>query len=610
MGSLEVTRSQAKWCASKLFYFFAITLLFSACSKSAGTDSSPSCFVDTEGLSSRVEAEPSFIIKALDSITLDCAGQNLAIDSVAVRLLKAKCYGQLGDYERCLTIITPLIKNRHLLRDSSVFEVHSQLGVNYFYLGAYERARREFLSALKLAHDLQRPEEVTRMHYNLFSCNKRLGELDSALSIYNRAINYARENELDSTIADFNIGLGIYYLDNEPIDSSFKYLRIGLSDRFSEHSDTYRNACLNLGLAFERTDKPDSARYYYKRAVGLAQQSGDRETEILAQHNLAYLSAGLENYQLAFSYLDSAVFLEDSINRIGIAERINALELKYKNLEHEKELESLRYEKDRAVQARNNFIFASLLLIAFGALLVQFLVNRNRANKRKHALRVEQLQREKEVDSLHTMLLTQEDERRRIAMDLHDGIGVILNTARLKLTRLERDIMDDTKRGVVHTAQEMLEKASSEVRRVSQNMMPGVLTKLGLADGLEDLADKVSDSDQVKVHYQHNIPNLRFHEDLEVTIYRIAQELLNNALKHSKASKIHLEVRYRNDFLSLHYRDNGVGFDQAKLDFKSTGLESIRTRVRFLEGNVKFDSAPGKGMSVSITSVKAPLEHE
>lgn len=557
-----------------------------------------------------IEFKPSSVIRSMDSISESCDDLGLIADTVAINLLKVEAYTRLRGYDRCLQLLAPLLEKAPSLSDSSEFQVHNQLGVNYFYLGAYEKSTEEFSKALALARTLERPREVARIQSNLFSCYKRLGKLDSAMNLYHSAIKFAEKNELDTAFLDLKIGLGIFYLDNGPIDSCFEYLRIGLSDQFLKTSDTYRNSCLNLGVAYERTEVLDSAYHYYRRAVALSRIAEDRRTEFLAQHNLAYLSVAYGDYQQAFNYLDSAVFLEDSVNRVEIAERINALELKYKSLAQERELESVTYEKDRAVQARNNTIYTALLLLAIVGLIGQYLINRSRANRRAQEQRIEQLKQEKEVISLHTMLLTQEDERRRIAMDLHDGIGVILNTARLKLTRLERDIIDDTKRGVVQTAQEMLEKASGEVRRVSQNMMPGVLTKLGLADAIEDLVDKVNDSGHINVQYHNEVLGMRFHEDLEVTLYRIAQELLNNALKHSKASEVHLTLERKNDHLSLRYKDNGVGFDQKKLNFRSTGLESIRSRVRFLEGKVDFRSSPGNGLQVTISQIKAPLEND
>ncbi len=148
----------------------------------------------------------------------------------------------------------------------------------------------------------------------------------------------------------------------------------------------------------------------------------------------------------------------------------------------------------------------------------------------------------------------------------------------------------------------LLEKASSDVRRISHNMMPGILTKLGLDEAIEDLFDNINDTPGITAIL--NITNeeeKRLPENTEIMIYRMVQEMVNNTLKYAGADKVTLDLIYEDETVSLQYSDNGKGFDvEEKLKSKSIGLTSIQSRIEFLGGKLNINSKSGRGTSYFI----------
>jgi signal transduction histidine kinase len=156
---------------------------------------------------------------------------------------------------------------------------------------------------------------------------------------------------------------------------------------------------------------------------------------------------------------------------------------------------------------------------------------------------------------------------------------------------------------VINKAALLLERASSDVRRISHNMMPGILTKLGLDEALEDLVESINDTPDINAVLNiENEEEKRLPENSEIMIYRVLQEMVNNTLKYAEASKVILEVNYDEDSLSIQYTDNGKGFDvEEKLKSKSIGLTSIQSRIDFLGGKLNINSKSSRGTSYFIT---------
>lgn len=206
-------------------------------------------------------------------------------------------------------------------------------------------------------------------------------------------------------------------------------------------------------------------------------------------------------------------------------------------------------------------------------------------------------QREYEKMLLNTTIMTEENERRRFATDLHDGLGPILSSIKMSFSAVADDITD---KEVRHNLELAINEAISTVREVSNNMSPHILTNLGLRRAIVNFIGKISFPKYMNVSYNIAIGDARYPATNEIVLYRVFCELVNNTLRHAKASAINFRLEQEGDELKLTYKDNGTGFDPKLLDDSNEqrlgmGLYNIVSRVSSIKGRYQFRSG-GEGV--------------
>ncbi|GAB2576452.1 two-component regulator propeller domain-containing protein [Spirosoma areae] len=228
---------------------------------------------------------------------------------------------------------------------------------------------------------------------------------------------------------------------------------------------------------------------------------------------------------------------------------------------------------------------AAMVLLLLGGLLGFY-------QYRLHTLQ----QRQK--DELAVMTRTQEAERKRFAEDLHDGLG-----ANLSMLKLYLNMLGDRKVPIADLKQRsesLLNDSLDDLRRLIHDLSPRTLASIGLVNALHNLVQRINATGKLKVTYQADGFTERLEHTLEIHLYRMVQELLQNALKHAQASHISLSLSQPTDHIHVHYRDNGVGFDVAEAATRSNGLQNIRHRAQLLGGQYELTSQPGRGTQVLI----------
>jgi two-component system, NarL family, sensor kinase len=154
---------------------------------------------------------------------------------------------------------------------------------------------------------------------------------------------------------------------------------------------------------------------------------------------------------------------------------------------------------------------------------------------------------------------------------------------------------------MVDKAARLLEQASGDVRKISHNMMPGLLTKLGFFEAVEDLFENIAESGEMNAICTITGEQDRIAENKEIMLYRIVQEMVNNTLKHAQARNIAIQINVLSGLLEMTYTDDGKGFDvDQKLESGSIGLKSIQSRVDFVNGKLFVESKPGKGVKYTV----------
>jgi signal transduction histidine kinase len=198
------------------------------------------------------------------------------------------------------------------------------------------------------------------------------------------------------------------------------------------------------------------------------------------------------------------------------------------------------------------------------------------------------------------MIAGQEAERKRLAQDIHDDLGGLLATVKIQFDRVGGLLNDEKANTEFRRARNLLDDTSHEIRRIAHNMMPHALMKMGLIPALEDLANSIQSANGLRVSPKCIDLETPMDKDKEVVLYRIAQELCNNVIKHAEANKLLVQLSQNNGTYSLVVEDNGRGFEEKDGHKTGIGISSITSRVAYLNGSLDIDTRPGKGTSVTV----------
>ena len=228
----------------------------------------------------------------------------------------------------------------------------------------------------------------------------------------------------------------------------------------------------------------------------------------------------------------------------------------------------------------------------------------------KYMAKVEDSRRHTEKMFLKAIIQTEEKERKRFAKDLHDGLGPILSTVKMSISTLENMNQDKITKEIVKNTNLAINEAIKSIKEISNNLSPHILDNFGLLRALHNFINKINVTQVIKVNLASNIGDDRFDSDVEVVLYRVICELINNTIKHSKAKNIEINLFREDKMLNIVYQDNGKGFDKSEWDYpndRGMGLSNMISRINSLKGEMWIDTEPGRGMT---TTIKVSVDNE
>jgi two-component system, NarL family, sensor kinase len=252
-----------------------------------------------------------------------------------------------------------------------------------------------------------------------------------------------------------------------------------------------------------------------------------------------------------------------------------------------------------AIQKRNTtigIVSGSLLMVL---ILAALFYNRYKL-KQEARLQAEVIHQQ--TIAAKGIIEAEERERKRIAADLHDGVGQTFSAVRLNLASLlgRIDISKTDDAALADKTMALVDESCKEVRTIAHQMMPNILLKMGLSSAVKDFINKI-DADKLKVTLETSGLNERLDSNTEIVLYRVLQECVNNVIKHAEATRLDIQLDRDEGGISAMVEDNGKGFNTDKQEnFEGIGLKNIITRLTYLKGTVDFSSAPGKGTLVAI----------
>ena len=313
----------------------------------------------------------------------------------------------------------------------------------------------------------------------------------------------------------------------------------------------------------------------------------------------------LNDYKKAYNYRIQYDDLDDSLTGEVNFKQIADIQHKYDREKKENELLNTKAE-NKQKSTLNKILIGS----AVGLILISLLGYRNFKNKQKVATQQQELQqqkiteleKDKQLFAIDAMLKGQEEERSRIAKDLHDGLGGMLSGVKLSFVNMKENmVMDAESVSTFENSILQLDNTIAELRKVAHNLMPEALVKFGLKNAVLDYCNAMQLSSKTKIIFEQMGIERQLSNTADLYIYRIIQELINNAIKHAAPNQILVQLTKTTDKILLTVEDNGKGFNTEQLQFaKGIGMKNIHQRVNYFKGKMDITSQSAEGTSVNI----------
>ncbi|MBN1184719.1 MAG: sensor histidine kinase [Bacteroidales bacterium] len=208
---------------------------------------------------------------------------------------------------------------------------------------------------------------------------------------------------------------------------------------------------------------------------------------------------------------------------------------------------------------------------------------------------------------LNAIIRTEENERKRFAKDLHDGLGPLLSNVKMSISTLELDEKNQSNLELLSNMKLVINEAIDSIKEVSNNLSPHILENFGLESAIKSFIDKVKKTTDTEIYYSTNLEGKRQRYNNEIVLYRVICELMNNTLKHAEAKSIQLDVIEKNDEITIKYSDDGIGVDLDSLDSKTPGMgmSNMVSRIKSIQGKIEIKSSLNRGFSAYI---KCPVK--
>jgi len=431
------------------------------------------------------------------------------------------------------------------------------------------------------------------------------------LSIKNfkKALSFINREDIKNTFLQ-NIG-SIYLHHKNDLDSSLYYNKKALNKNTSKR--TLAHIHRDLALIEKRKGNFLNENKELQTALKNIQLDPFLEFELELYKGLSENNKNLRNYKKSLFFLEKYDSLNKILKNQYLIEKVEDIETKYQTEKKEKEnlkLKAQHIENEAKRLKNRNFLIGSLLFILFGG-TIGLLSLKNSKRKRKLAEQNKELEtqknltliKEQELTTINAMVDGQEKERKRIAEDLHDNLGSVLATLKihfenLKMNREKKKINQET---LFDKTENLIDEAYLKVRRIAHAKNAGVIANQGLLVSIQMMAEKISSADKIKIEVVDFGLDKRLENSLEITVFRIIQELLTNIMKHAEAKNATINISLYDNNLNIIIEDNGKGFDINKVNLKDgMGISSIKTRVLHLKGTFEVDSTINKGSSVII----------
>ena len=522
---------------------------------------------------------------------------------IRTKLNYANTLGRQGLDQECLKLRLSLLDQ--LPEDKTTRSlVLGGVGTSYRDIGEHKKAITFYKKAVAVYDTVENNPSANRLFALIGKAYNFTGDLDSALYYYSKAKELSKDE-----VHVYNacaVGMAyIYKEQNKYAQATEMYLEAAAS--YPKNSPNRFANELNLLIALNYSEQGlhELAIQYFEKAEPVLRDAElNIKMEIGNVGTTVYSNAG--KYKKAFKYLQQYKSCNDSLTATEKLKEFKEIESKY---DVAKKQETINAQK---VKIRN-YGLGLLGLLAIASIAGMFFFNYRKQNILKDKIaaqevkaketEIESLKKENKLISMQSMIEGQEEERKRIAQDLHDNIGTLMTSIKMKFLSIQNEIESIQKMNIADELDGMINNASQEVRRISHRMTPKILEHAGLHDSVKELEVQLTENN---IEVKSNIEALNgiSNEKMELNIYRIVQEAYNNIIKHSGATKVSIVTKKTENELVIRIRDNGKGMSQEKWNDKNTlGLNGIKSRVNYLNGEIKLVEDSGTHFKITVPLV-------
>lgn len=516
-------------------------------------------------------------------------------------------YREKSEFEKAITyclqglaIIEP--------RNSPQYEVQimDALGQLYYNRAEYDKALMYGRRALALSRKMPDKIQVIKCLANLSMPLMEVNKMDSAYALLKEAEAIAiplHEPWLDAGIATNLAGCAIQkHSYNEARAYAKKNLEIS---RKIDDPSGVAMGLRTLSICDLQQGNFDNAKMLADSAIAISRKYGHIKDEVNELRLLSVIGYARHDLENALNYDTEGNKMLDKMVKDLMSQQSAELEKKYETEKKETAIKALEAEKkvqQLSIRQKNiiNYILIGCAVVL--ALLAALIYRTQKQKQKLQQQRISELETEKQLAATEAVLKGEEQERSRLAKDLHDGLGGILSGIKYSFNTMKGNLhLTPENQYAFERGVEMLDISIKEMRRVAHNMMPEALLKFGLDTALKDFCNDINQSGALKVAYQSIGMGEEISKTMAIPVYRIVQELVNNIIKHAGASSAIVQLSRGNNIISITVEDDGKGFDASSLQQTSgIGWSNIKSRVEYLKGQLSIRSAPGEGTSVHV----------
>ncbi len=501
------------------------------------------------------------------------------------------------------------------------------IGNIYFDNNEYAEAKKYFDKSEEIAAKIGDTETLSVVYHNLAAWNEKVGSAKDGIEYAEAAMDLRKKRkDIKGQVSTLNVWGTLltkekkYAVAEEKLQEGLlladtlascliEKLRIyrSLQDLYEATGDNKKviNAARFVVLLADSLHNEAATKRFAEMETKY--QTSEKEKQIQLQKT--QLTQKL--YELSKNKLDlSQANLEIANNELELKtqteiileQRLDSTQ-KVKNilaLTEQSKIQQLQLSNEKLENQRKTIIlFVIAALIALGSLLGYSYYRRYKLQQQAELQ--QEILKQQEL-ATKGILEAEENERKRIAGDLHDGVGQMMSAAKMNLSAMEAEIpfANDNQRKVYEKVLNLVDESCREVRSVSHNMMPNALLKSGLASAIREFINQI-DSRVIKIDLYTEGLNEKIDGNIETVLYRVLQECVNNVIKHAGANHLDISLIKDADGIAATIEDNGKGFDATdKTKFDGIGLKNIQTRIGYLKGSVEWNSTPGNGTLVAI----------